>query len=154
MKVISVIALLAFVGLCHADANDTTITCAPDMWGADCTNVCGHCNPVGESTDRKCNVNTGACASGCASGWVLDEPELCTEPECPKGCGPGICVAPGYCAACGDINYVSPDCHDIRPGGLVGSLVALIVISCSIAFCNFGSKWYNKKQAKRSSLSL
>ena len=30
---------------------------------------------------------------------------------CPNGCGPGICTAPNYCAACGDINYVSPDCH-------------------------------------------
>jgi len=151
MKVISVIALLAFVGLCYANGNNETVTCDANMWGADCTNICGHCNPTGQTSDRLCGVNDGKCANNCEDGW---EGNMCTEPVCPGGCGPGICVSPNYCAACGDINYVSPDCHDIRPGGLIGSLIALIVISCSITFCNIGSKWYNKKQAKRSNLSL
>lgn len=153
MNIIYTATLLALVGLCYAESNNTALTCDPNMWGEDCKNVCGSCDLVGQTFDseRQCNVNTGACANGCSSGW---EGNLCTDPVCPNGCGPGICVAPNYCAACGDINYVSPDCHDIRPGGLVGSLIALIVISCSITMCSLGSKWYHKKQSKRSNLSL
>jgi len=154
MKCFYAVALLAFVGMCCADSNNSTqsVTCDPNLWGDDCQNVCGYCSPSGQTADRNCNVRTGECAISCADGYT--GMPLCTEPKCDNGCGPGICVAPNYCAACGDINYVSPDCHDIRPGGLIGSLIALIVISCSITVCSVGSKWYNKKQAQRSNLSL
>jgi len=149
MKYLHVIAFIAVLGFAMGQTNTTT--CGSNMWGPDCKSVCGYCNPMGQDAGRECNVDTGACDNGCADGWGGNG---CTEPQCPNGCGPGICVAPNYCAACGDINYVSPDCHDIRPGGLLGSLIALIVISISITFCGVGSNMYKAKKSKHAAVSL
>lgn len=150
MNYLHAFAFIAILGFAMGESNTTT--CGNNMWGDDCSQVCGYCDLMGQTKEgRACNVNTGECASGCADGY---KGNLCTEPDCPNGCGPGICVAPNYCAACGDINYVSPDCHDIRPGGLVGSLIALIVISISIALCSFGHNMYKSKQSKHAQVSL
>jgi hypothetical protein len=65
---------------------------------------------------------------------------------CKQDCGPGICVAPDICGACGDINLVSPNCEDIRLKGLLGSLLALGVVSISITLCGIGSVYYKRSR--------
>merc|ERR1712055_628769 len=110
--------------------------CDAGRWGADCGNVCGHC------AADKCAKATGFCDE-CDEGW---EGEGCMSPVC-GDCGPGICVSPGNCGACGDINLVGPNCEDIRLKGLLGSLIALGVISVSITLCGVGSVYYKKSQS-------
>lgn len=136
MKLIIVACVLA---VCATIA--TAQTCKAGTWGTDCLNACGKCN-----TDDGINCNgTGSCPNGCIAGY---EGDRCDIPICNHvtSCSPGICVAPDVCGACGDINYVGPKCEDIRLKGLLGSLIALAVISVSITLCGIGSVYYKRSR--------
>jgi len=135
MKVLIPLSILViFVTL---SASQTTNTTCPDgRWGSACANVCGNC------ANGKC-LTDGNCDGGCMKGW---KGEQCAEAICDQNCGPGICVAPNVCGACGDINLVGPNCEDIRIKGLLGSLIALGVISISITLCGIGSVYYKRSR--------
>jgi hypothetical protein len=48
-----------------------TIDCENGWYGPECKQTCGHCY-----NDEVCDKVNGACASGCASGWIGNS---CTE---------------------------------------------------------------------------
>jgi len=132
MKLILIACFIA-VSISFAAAKD----CEEGTWGTGCLNACGKCDA------GACNNETGICPGGCMKGY---EGPRCDKPQCDQDCGPGICVAPGVCGACGDINYVGPNCEDIRLKGLLGSLIALAVISVSITLCGIGSVYYKRSR--------
>jgi len=134
MKLILVACIIAVSASISAAKDD----CQPGTWGPDCLNACGKCDDNGV-----CNNVTGVCPAGCMKGYEGDN---CDKPQCTQDCTPGICVAPGVCGACGDINYVGPNCEDIRLKGLLGSLIALAVISVSITLCGIGSVYYKRSR--------
>jgi hypothetical protein len=145
MKVLITLSILViFVTLSASQNNNVTsapatpaaVECAAGRWGPSCANVCGNC------ADGGCKAD-GNCDGGCKKGW---KGEQCAEAECSQDCGPGICVAPNTCGACGDINLVGPNCEDIRLRGLLGSLIALGVISISITLCGIGSVYYKRSR--------
>jgi len=141
MKLILITCVVTFCAVLAA-AQDNNSTCASGSWGLDCMNACGKCDYAEGAT---CDANTGACGNevGCLKGYTGDN---CDKALCDQDCGPGICVAPNVCGACGDINLVSPNCEDIRLKGLLGSLIALAVISVSITLCGIGSVYYKRSR--------
>uniref|UniRef100_H2YV65 EGF-like domain-containing protein n=1 Tax=Ciona savignyi TaxID=51511 RepID=H2YV65_CIOSA len=135
------LALLLSIGVVAAQ------NCTSGYWGADCMNVCGSCYvqpTMGDLADEfACDPVTGKCAKGCNEGYTGNN---CDKAVCKQNCGPGMCVAPNYCANCGDISLVSPNCEDIRLRGLLGSLIAFIVIGISVGLCGAGSVWYKRRK--------
>jgi len=134
MKIVLVISALAFYVTLTSAQN-----CTSGSWGgATCLNACGKC-----ANDDVCDAVTGNCPGGCEYGY---QGVKCDQAVCKQDCGPGICVAPDICGACGDINLVSPNCEDIRLKGLLGSLLALGVVSISITLCGIGSVYYKRSR--------
>jgi len=145
MKLVLIVCVVTFYAtLAAAQDSSNNTRCANGSWGTDCLNACGKCD-YAEGATATCNVDTGACGNevGCLQGYEGDN---CDKAMCKQDCGPGICVAPNVCGACGDINLVSPDCEDIRLKGLLGSLIALAVISVSITLCGIGSVYYKRSR--------
>merc|ERR1712183_257676 len=142
LLVVLLLALSAVEGKKKKNKKHKEESCPAGRWGDDCGHVCGHC------AADKCDKASGECDE-CDEGWSGD---TCMVAECPQSCGPGICVAPGICGACGDINLVGPNCEDIRLKGLLGSAIALAVISVSITLCGVGSVYYKKSQTTQAVL--
>nr|XP_002128961.1 multiple epidermal growth factor-like domains protein 10 [Ciona intestinalis] len=129
------ITLVLFIGVVASQ------NCTDDHWGEDCMNACGNCYVL-DSNQPKCDPITGKCANGCTGGYTGVN---CEKANCVQDCGPGLCVAENYCANCGDISLVSPNCEDIRLRGLLGSLMAFGVIAVSVTLCGFGSIWWKRR---------
>jgi len=145
MKLILIACVVTFYAtLASAQNSSDNTVCAAGSWGPNCLNACGKCS-YSEGSAQTCDAATGACGAnnGCLEGY---EGNNCDKAVCKQDCGPGICVAPDVCGACGDINLVSPNCEDIRLRGLLGSLIALAVISVSITLCGIGSVYYKRSR--------
>jgi len=131
-----------------------TFACDGAMWGPNCTNVCGFCKDS-FARDVECNDDSGLCpinddgTFSCKFGW---RGEKCDHPDCSEynDCNTGECIAPGTCFCGEDINLVTPNCEDIRLRGLIGSAIAVGVISIMILFCDFGSRWYKRNHKSKS----
>jgi len=107
--------------------------------------------------DNKCNDNGVCTTPTCEAGWKnsKDNDGDCSSPICfadrpEKGCSEGgKCVYPNTCI-CGasgaqivakevfvDGKSVGYDCVSLRKDGIIGALVALVVMSVSISTCGF-----------------
>lgn len=142
--------LLLFVGLCGFPLiQSEDAACGSGYWGDGCINYCGYCAVITSDgvqpepyNNRQCDPSTGNCDSGCQAGYTGDR---CDEPICTH-CTDGACVAPELCQLCKDISHVSPNCVNIKFRGLMGSLMAFIVLISSITACGVGAVFYNKKK--------
>lgn len=145
--------LCAVISVCFlaASAQETNLNCTKGYWGEGCANYCGYCAGM-ESTgiyDRECDPVSGQCADGCLGGWSGLN---CDIPFCKDGCNGGECVYPNTCANCGDISKVSPGCTNIKLRGLLGSLIAIIVLTLSLAICGVGTVLHERSKGSSAPL--
>lgn len=134
-----IMAVNSFV-LCNAGCDQK------GFYGENCENVCGYCvDEMGVPVN--CSVYDGTCPNTCEKGY---EGRKCDEPTCDPPCqNGGECIAPNMCFCGNDINLVKPSCEDIRIRGLMGSLIAIGVLSISILSCGYGSKAYKRSKKNR-----
>jgi len=138
--VISTLALLAV--LCYLPSGEA-VCGIRGFYGTNCSNVCGFCLDS-NGYDVECNSDTGECPDEfCRKGW---EGVKCKIPICEKTCpSDHPCIAPNVCDCGADINLIQPNCENIRIRGLLGSGIAILVLTSSVFFCTYGSKAYRKK---------
>jgi len=138
--VISTLALLAV--FCYLPASEAS--CAiRGFYGTNCSQVCGFCLDS-NGNDVECDSTTGECPDEfCREGWegVRCKTAIC-ELACPSD---HPCIAPNVCDCGEDINLIQPNCENIRIRGLLGSGIAVLVLSFSVLFCSYGSKAYRKR---------
>jgi len=120
--------------------------CRAGYYGDDCNQGCS----PGCKTDS-CD-SEGVCKEpGCILGWEDQESGdgRCGKPICfgDNGCAEGgKCVAPNYCV-CGEAGAQTvgiyrdfdgiegTNCVNLRTDGLIGCVIAFIVLGVSISFC-------------------
>lgn len=134
-KTVLLVSLAAF-------ATVSAQSCRPGYYGENCNQGCS----PGCQNDL-CDSATGECKeSECNPGWRGDR---CAEPICfgESGCAEGgKCVAPDYCV-CGEAGAQTvgiyrdfdgikgTNCVNLRTDGLIGCVIAFIVLGVSISFC-------------------
>jgi hypothetical protein len=158
------VLLVSLAALATVSAQDTT-QCRDGYYGENCNEACSPgcpnetCQSNGEcvftETDKKCKDN-----------WEsYNGDNKCAAPKCfgsVDGCAEGgKCVAPNYCV-CGESGAQTvglyrnfdgiegTNCVNLRKDGLIGCVIAFIVLGVSISFCGLVAekriKSKNKKQ--------
>lgn len=136
------VLLLSLAALATVFAQESD--CRDGYYGENCNTACSP-----GCKDSKCD-STGKCidTESCNDGWKNKADGDCAEPICfIDGCAEGgECVAPNYCV-CGNSGAQTvglkrifggiegTNCVNLRKDGLIGCVIAFIVLGVSISFC-------------------
>lgn len=160
MKLYAIFASLMF-------AAASAEKCSDGYWSANGQKPCNYACSPGCKTG--CNTEGGNCnEAGCNEGWKSADKanNKCESPICnfarndAPGCANGgKCIAPNTCI-CGQsgaqivaksVNdaegkFEGTDCVSLRKDGIIGSFIALCVMTVSVSFCAITERHLTKKK--------
>jgi len=162
MKLYAIFASLMFAAV-------SAESCGNGYWSETGEKPCNFaCSP---GCAEGCNIKGGACTGisiQCADGWVSSNDNgKCDSPICNferngvEGCANGgKCIAPDTCI-CGQsgaqivaktvykadgVTADGTDCVSLRRDGIIGSFIALCVMTVSVSFCAITERHLTKKK--------